>query len=281
MDADTRHQLKTNELADALARLKDFTDRRTLSWLALIVAIALAWGGYRYWGWRQQARLTQASGTLLSVGNVLDPSRGEAPLAQLRQIIAENHDPGLVALAHLRLGQGLEARGMVRGDTATLDEAQRHYQAVLASAAAPNHVKAAAGYRLGLVHESRRDFAKAREAYTALTRDGAFAGSPFVGLAESRLAQLDRLAVPIAFEPGLKPPPATQAAEQPQAEATPEQAVPGVEPPATGPPVVGEPPAAGASSDIPAGAAPAGAAPSGAVASDQPPASQPVQPQQP
>jgi len=204
MDADTRHQLKQNELAQALRQLWDFSDRRTVAWLGVIVVIALAYAGYKIWGWRQQGQLITAQQTLASV-NAVDASLGDAPLAQLRQLIANNTEPGLVAISRLQLAQGLEARTQGAHGPAKLSEAETEYKAVLDVAAAPNHIKAAAAYRLGILYETKRDFAKAREAYTMLSEEQRFKGSPFMELAAMRLQQLDELAIPVQFEPGVKP----------------------------------------------------------------------------
>jgi len=207
MDADTRHQLRQNELAEALARLRDFTDRRTLAWLGVIVAIALAYGGYRYWRWRQEVQLAQ-SFRVLSTVNALAPELGEAPLEQLRELIAKTSDPAVRALARLELAQGLEARAVRDGDPARLAEAEAEYQKLMQMPGVPNHLKAAALYRLGMVYESQRDFARARQAFTTLSTDPRFEGTPQKTRATLRLGELDELAVAVHFEPGAKPLPA-------------------------------------------------------------------------
>ncbi|MFQ5805953.1 MAG: hypothetical protein ACE5I3_05840 [Phycisphaerae bacterium] len=214
MDADTRHQLKQNELAQALRQLWDLSDRRTTAWLGVILVIALAYAGYKLWGWRQRVQLIDAHRALTSV-NAADASLGDAPLARLRQLIADNSEPGLVAVARLQLARGLEARGQGADGAAKLADAETQYTAILDMPDAPNIIKAPAMYRLGMLHETRRDFAQARDIYTMLSQDQRFKGSPFMDLAARRLDQLDDLAVPIQFEPGFKPLATTQPASQP------------------------------------------------------------------
>jgi predicted negative regulator of RcsB-dependent stress response len=209
MDADTRHQLRQNELAEALAKLKDFGDRRTVAWTALILAIALGYVGYKFWRWRQHNQVVAAYQALGGV-DPTDASLGDAPLTRLRELIAGNSQPGLVALSRLRLAQGLEARGQIAGGSEKLAEAEAEYHAVLNMPEAPNHFKASAMYRLGMLHETRRDFDQARATYASLSQDQRLAGSPFVELAAQRLDQLDELARPIVFKPGVKPLPTTQ-----------------------------------------------------------------------
>lgn len=214
MDADTRHQLKQNELAEALRNLLDFRDKRTIAWLVVILAIALGYGGYKFWGWWQQVHLIQSYQTLTTV-NATDASLGDAPLAKLRQLIADNTQPGLVAISRLQLAQGLEARGQGADGAAKLTTAETQYQAILQMPDAPNHIQAAATYRLGILYETMQEFGKAREAYTALSESQRFKGSPFTDLAVARLDPLDDRAVPVKFEPGVKPLATTQPTTQP------------------------------------------------------------------
>ena len=214
MDADTRHQLKQNELAEALSKLVDFSDKRTTGWLVAILVVALGYAGYKFWGWRQQARLVEAHQTLAQI-NSLDASMGDAPLEQLRQLIAQNSQPGLVALARLKLSEGLETRGQGADGVTRLAEAEAEYNTILNMPDAPCAAKAPALYRLGIICESKRDFEQAREAYTTLSRDPSYQGSPFVTVAEARLERLDDLAVPVVFEPGMSPVPIPEPVPEP------------------------------------------------------------------
>lgn len=214
MDADTRHQLKQNEFAEALSKLVDFSDKRTTAWIVVILVVALGYAGYKFWGWHQRTHMIQSAQALTLI-DASDASMGDAPLAELRQLIADNSEPGLVSLARLQLAEGLEARGKGPDGAAKLAEAETQYKTILGIPNAPHSVKAAALYRLGIFHETKRDFEQAREMYTTLGRNLSYQGSPFTGLAETRLEQLDELAVPVVFKPGIKPLPTTQPAAQP------------------------------------------------------------------
>ena len=206
MDADTRHQLRQNELAEVLARLRNFGDKRITGWLTAIVVVALGYAGYRFWQWRQDARLVQSYQALASV-DATDASLGDAPLARLRELIADGSQPGLVAISRLQLAQGLEARGQGSGETAKekLDRAEAQYKVILDTVDAPDAIKAPAMYRLALLYETKRDFELARQTYAALSEDRRFVGSPFGDLALMRLELLEDLSTPVEFEPGVKP----------------------------------------------------------------------------
>ena len=70
MDADTRHQLKQNELAEMLSKLADLRDPKflyTAGALVVIVVAVLAWYGWRYTqrqaleqGWQRLAKASTA-----------------------------------------------------------------------------------------------------------------------------------------------------------------------------------------------------------------------------
>ena len=219
MDADTRHQLKQNDLAEALARIRDFSDKRTLAWIAVIVIVGLGYAGYRYVAWQNARALTAAYQSLANARTTIsDPSRGDAALSRLRQLISENEDPKLVAWSRLQLGAALSARA--EGDDAAtkLEQAEGEFQAVLQLPVDKRLFKAPARYRLGLLYETKRDFTRAREMYADLERDPEYDGSPFVELAKERLQKLDELAIAVKFEPGVKPLPETPEEPEPASE---------------------------------------------------------------
>ncbi len=226
MDADTRHQLKQNELAEALGKMRDLTNRETLMWIALIVLVILVYAAYRYRAYAQVSAEAAACQQLRNLtSQVADPAMGDAPLAQLRDLIANVAGSPLEGLARLQLGEGLEARAKHDGGDELFKEAAQQYEAVVKLAAAPASVRAAAAYRLGLVYESLRKFDEARSAYESVKRNPAYAGTPYPDMAAGRLEQLDDFARPVKFLPGVKPlpttQPTTQATSQPSIQAAP------------------------------------------------------------
>ena len=204
MDADTRHQLKQNEFAEFLGKILDLNDKRTIAWLVVILVIALGYAGYNFWNWRQNVNLSESYQKLNAI-DASDPTMGDGPLNELRQLIAGTSQPGLVAMARLQLARGLEVRGLEPGNEAKLDEAAKEYTTLVNMNRAPNSLKAAAVYRLGTVKESQRDMDAARGFYKQLSEEARFVGSPFVALADSRLSLLDQLSDPVVFTPGARP----------------------------------------------------------------------------
>ncbi len=210
MDADTRHQLKQNELAEFLANLRNLGKREFLTYLGVIVVVILAIAAYRYTRYRQVQRLVAATQALQRI-NVSDPELGDAPLANLRTLIADYAGTPVEALARVKLAEGLEVRGKQAGNDELLRQAARELEAVLKLPDVPHQVRAGAEYRLGIVYESLREFDKAREHLEKLSQDAAYAGTSFPELAEIRLENLDDYAQPVKFEPGPKPPPELEA----------------------------------------------------------------------
>ncbi|MEP0848119.1 MAG: hypothetical protein HRF50_15015 [Phycisphaerae bacterium] len=229
MDADTRHQLKSNELAEFFARAAEFRDRRVNAVAIAVVALVVLYAGYKFWNWRTGVAAETAWARLGAVGSI-DPSLGDAPLDSLRKVIEDGAPPAVEAMARLRLANALLARG-IAGDSGRLGEAALQLEALLGSDA-PALLRAAATFQLANVLESQRDFARAKETYQRLASDPAFIGSPFIRLAAERLESLDSLPVSIEMRPGLPPPPPSAAT------------LPAANQPAVGEPQppVGEPP---------------------------------------
>lgn len=224
MDADKRHQLKQNELAEALAKLRDFSDPRFIYALVAVAAIGLgvlAWYGWQYsrrhaleQGWQ---RLNVAAGALFSD----DANRLASAQEDLRAMIADTKDQGLAGYARLelatsRISQAFRQPAQRRE---AFEDAANLLDQILREPQSPLSLRAAANFALASTHESLRQFDKAREFYKVLVDDPQYAAFAYKPLAEDRLANLDKLTSTVAFEQGLPPAPATQ----PQATAVPLQ----------------------------------------------------------
>ena len=240
MDADTRHQLKQNDFAQALKDFAGFNDKRTWAWTAAILAIILLYAGYKYVGWRERANRLSDAVALDSI-NIWDDSQGDLPVNQLRELLARTGEPDVKALIRFKLGQALELSAKDQ-DAAKLAEAESEYKQILDATGVVSSVKAASLYRLALIKETQQDFTAAREHLNELSQNPHYAGSPFVDMATLRLDHLDKLAEPVVMLPGLRPEPEPASAP---AEAT-EDTAPVVEESTPTPPAsetAAEPPA--------------------------------------
>ena len=220
MDADKRHQLKTNELAEALTKLRDFGgDRQTRIWLAVLAVALIVIVGYRTWGRVQAGRLAHGWQTFAEVGPRVETDAAGAA-EDLRSLISSAPNRAVAAAARLRLADALRriAESDPQQADAVLNESVEALAAVVDDDRVSPALVAAASYSLGTSYESLRDFDRAAEAYKLVSEDVRFAGSPFVDMAADRLASLDDLRVPVDFEPGL--PPTAEPAEMPTTAAT-------------------------------------------------------------
>jgi predicted negative regulator of RcsB-dependent stress response len=263
MDADKRHELKQNELAQALARLRSFgSETQTRYWLLAAVVIVVAVAGYFAWGNMRKTRAATRWMELATASSTLGTDT-DAGLEQLHGLIASTSDPVLAADARIRVAAVL--RDEADADPEKYEQCHTAAIAELRPAIddpkVPAPLVATATYALAISLESLRKFDEAAAAYQTLVNKPRFAGSPLVGLAASRLSSLAELRIPVWFEPGMPPPP-------PRPESRPTTAPP--PPPPTS--AAGAPPLAPATTkpaDVPA-AVPAAVRPPGSQPSGTP-----------
>lgn len=203
MDAETRHELKTNRLYDWLLKSKEWLDKWLNLILILVTVIFLSLAGWRWWSARQESALDAAWGVLNSA-RVENTSAGDQPLEELRQLIRENHDPALTAIARIELADGLLFRVTDEDSgAAKLSEAAEQLDAVVDSGVSPI-IRAAALHRLAAVQESQNKFDAAKATYEKL-KQTEFANSPFQESAQDRLNALAELPKSFDFLPGSAP----------------------------------------------------------------------------
>jgi hypothetical protein len=213
MDADTRHQLKQNELAEALDTLRDFnnpTTRLTLLGLAVILAAFFAWKAWVHQQHHAQELTTQRLNQVQEAIATGDPTRMDAAIVDLRALVNDAAQPGLAAGARILLASTLADEALRKPDEqqTLFEEAITVLQPLIPDGEVPAPLQAAAMFAKASCHESLRDFDQAKPLYERLQSETRFRGSPYVGLAEDRLANLDELRTPIRFEPGSPPMPA-------------------------------------------------------------------------
>ncbi len=213
MEAERRHQLKTNELAEALTKVRAFwNDPQTVYWLAGIALVLAIWVGYKVWN-NIQAR--QQAGGWAQLSEVGEQLAANAPgaLNTLRDLVKDAPSAAVEGNARLQLGRVLrvDALKVTPVDENMLRESVQVLQPMIDRADMPPTLAAAAAFSLATTQESLRQFDEAQRTYEKLMNDPRLAGSPFVERAKERLASLDELRKPIAMAEGLPPPPPTAA----------------------------------------------------------------------
>ena len=277
MDADTRHQLKQNEFAEALSLLRDFTDARFWYCVIVIVIVAGGWAGYRLWQ-SQQATILENNWSQLLAIRMMDPGGVGESVNQLNALITDNSDPKLVAAARLRLGNALTLQALL--DPLRRESLRREavevYAAIANTPEVPDSIAAAATYALGTAHESLREFDEARRTYEALGTEERFAETPFKEMAAQRLETLDGVTVKVVFMAGQAPQPRPVVPEM-GPEVGPPTSTAAAATQAAGPPLDNQP-----TSDESSGGSTEGGAESGTSReAAQSPSSQPADTQQP
>lgn len=208
MDAQTRHQLKTNELGEVLVKARLFMERRGWTIVMVVAAVALVVVGVVFWSANRRQALDNAWQRLFEVHADPDGNPDNA-LQQLRDIASEASDEHLAATARYRLGcllVSLADRDAPKRDE-RLSQAVETLKQVADGSAAPDQLRASAEFALGGAYENQRDFTKAKSTYQSVAANERYAGSPFQSLAASRAAAVDQLKTPVKFEPGHSPPP--------------------------------------------------------------------------
>jgi len=213
MDADTRHQLKQNELFEAMRNLRTVLEPPTVYWLLLIIVIVAAWGGYKIYKSTRESSLAAQWQGVITVESITADGVSDEALARLRDAVSDSKNPAVEAAARLRLGHALLARSY--SDEAKREALGREAVEVLSPATDPTKTPApfaaAAQFALGSAYETLRQFADARTAYETIADQPAFLDLPYTTLAAQRLDSLNDLESPIKFVAGEAPPPAPPA----------------------------------------------------------------------
>lgn len=203
MDAETRHELKTNRLYETLLKLKEWLDKWLNVILIGITILFLSIAAWRWWSGRQQSAVDKAWGVIAET-RVESTDAGDQPLEELRGLVDSGVDPTVVAVARIRLADGLAYRATGPTTTGKLADAEKELNAVINTTEVNPLIRAAAIYRLACVHESQGKFDAAKSTYERL-KDPAFANSPFQNAADERIASLAALPKDVPFLPGAAP----------------------------------------------------------------------------
>ena len=207
MDAEKRHQLKTNELAEALGKVRDFGgDPQTRYWMIGIAAILVAYAGYRLWN-NMAAQRVAAGWHELSQVSAQD--NASVAIDELRTLITQAPNQTAEAVGRIRLAAALRNRAdeTPAERESLLKEAVETLKPLVSDPNAEASLVAAAAFSLATMNESLREFDAAAVVYKMIVDEKRFEGSPFREASSKRLETLDELRVPIAFEPGMPPEP--------------------------------------------------------------------------
>ncbi len=210
MDARTRHELKQNELAEALAQLRTLNDPRLRIGLLVVLALAVVFAGVTWWRYSQSRTAEQSWKTLYELtadAGGEDAVAADAAATGLRDLIAQGGDPAVAGFAKLQLANLRANQALTQADQrpAGFQEAVTLLNEIRSAPEAPTPLFAAATFALASALESLHEFDQARTLYTALASEERFAGMLYKALATERLTGLDELKAAISFFPGGPP----------------------------------------------------------------------------
>ena len=213
MDAEHRHELHQNDLAEFLANFGEWWSKNGLRTLLIIFLAVGAVFLYRL-------HRTSAERAHDELWNDLALATSAA---QYRGVAKSHDNPTIQALAYLRAGD-LELRKAIApaekpdvDETADdlaerrkklLDAAEQDYNAVVDNPAAHTAMKLNALLGLASVAESRSSWDEAKEIYQQIQEQASAGYEGIAKIALRRSEALDRAAVPVAFAPDPPPEPA-------------------------------------------------------------------------
>jgi hypothetical protein len=222
MDADHRHELKRNELAEALSQLRDWQDidRRYLLAVGVLLVLLLAVIAYRVTSSYAASAEARNWAQYASIAVMPGPD-GLIPVAELREAATGGYGPAVANVAAVRLAAALldNAATDATNRTALINEAMTTLTTRMDQFAAlptPTLEAAALGL-LARAYEAQGELDKARATYELLNAER-FKGTPFstpigVGtgfeqdaLAVQRLENLNELRTPVVMLPGTSAP---------------------------------------------------------------------------
>jgi len=210
MDAEHRHELKTNELADWIGHFPDFCrqNAKTIIGVALIIAAAAVFLYGRHV--RAKTRFEQEAqaislierlevNKLTAIQNQRDNTTAAAGSLRLsadslKMAAAEAKSSPVAALLLIKQGDALRADLHYRAEEVDADivqnqiaQARQAYEEAIIRAGGNNTLVAMANFGLGLCAEEIGDYTKAEEIYNSIIANADFAGTVLPRQARERL----------------------------------------------------------------------------------------------
>lgn len=218
MDAEHRHELKTNELADFLGHLPDFFRKYSNQIIGIILILVALIVVPMYTRMRKQTSLADEAATISKIQMARDSLARVAqdatsanpalPLAaeteDLDEAAQTTKNGNLAALALLKEAELLRAELHLRPDvtadmiSANLSKARTACEQALEKAQTPT-LKGLAELGLGLCDEEAGEYDKARAIYETLIAKPEYEGTAVIEQAKRRLASLEDNSAPVTF----------------------------------------------------------------------------------
>ncbi len=229
MDAEHRHELKTNELADWIGHFPDFCRKnaKTIIGVSLIIAAAAVFLYSR--GVRTKAQFDQEAQAVSLIERLnysklmtIRSQTEKTPVGDsiqlmadsLKMAAAEAKSPHVAALLLIKQGDGLRADLHYRAEEVdpdvvenTITQARTAYEKALVQAQGNNTLAAMANFGLGMCAEEIGDYTKAEIIYNSIIADTSFEGTVLPRQAQDRLDNLQDNKMQFVFAAAALPKP--------------------------------------------------------------------------
>jgi len=218
MDAEHRHELKTNELADFLGHLPDFIRKYSNQIIGVILILIALVVIPLYTRMRKQAALAEEAAVITKIQMARESLNAAAMGAEdtnpaaalttasddLNQAAQTTDHADLAALALLEESELLRAKLHVQSDVTPdtiseiLSKARTACEQAFEKAQSPT-LKGLAELGLGLCAEEAGEYDKAREIYTKITAAPQYVGTSVIEQAQRRMDALDENSRKVTF----------------------------------------------------------------------------------
>ncbi|MHC4212774.1 MAG: YfgM family protein [Planctomycetota bacterium] len=224
MKAEHRHELKTNELADWLGNLPQWSKDNIVSIIAVAIAIVLSAGAYYFFGSRRQSislaeqqRFTQLVTQMLQSKRevMITHERDKGDISFMLLTLAKDlvsfsntaRDPQRSAFALVQAGEAVRSELHYRSTPISagekkqqIDLAKGHYNNALLKGLGSSSLEAMARFGLGLCEEEMGNFTEAERIYTEIISNSDYEYAPALLKAKDRISALEQYQEPVIFE---------------------------------------------------------------------------------
>lgn len=231
MKSEHRHELKTNELAEWLGNLPQWTKDNLVTIICVSVFIVVLAGVYLWRGYnrnvvqvRERAGFTRLLSQVSAAKIQLVQAREEVTDLSFRLLLAADplgafaqttKNDQMAALAFIKQAQAIRAE--LHYGTAEeqylkeqIDKARAGYTQALEKSTGNTTLAAAAEFGLGLCEEELGNYEQAQQMYRDILANADYEGTVAVAQAKRRLRIMDDYREKIAFKPNPKPAAASQ-----------------------------------------------------------------------
>ncbi len=220
MKSEHRHELKSNELADWLTHLPQWSKENLNTILIVIAAIVVVAGFY---GWRAVSKKTQSGehekfttlvdDVLFKKSQILSQPGSDLSFllinnaVELEKFAGTTGNKNIAAFARIKAADAVRSELQYRNEIISqkdlvekINRAKKNYADAIAEKPSDKTIKGLAEFGLGLCAEELGEFEEARKIYNGILENADYAGTITVSKAQLRLSIMDDYKQDIVFQ---------------------------------------------------------------------------------